>query len=231
MLGFTYQYDANDNRTALGTDVTVYNSYTAANQLASMGPSGGPYTTFTYDSLHRLSQKVLPNGTKTTPTYDSLSQLLSLAHTTSTSQPLLSTGYTYDVLGNRLTRTDSPSLTPSPTTTDPSAWSYDVANRLLTRPGVTYTYDNNGNTITKTDATGTTTYGYDYENRLTSVSAPGGLTASYAYDPFGRRISKTVNGTMTKYLYDGMNILKEYDGTGTLLAILSMAPALTSRSA
>jgi YD repeat-containing protein len=35
----------------------------------------------------------------------------------STDQPLLSTAYTYDVLGNRLTRTDSPSLTPPPATT------------------------------------------------------------------------------------------------------------------
>ena len=50
----------------------------------------------------------------------------------------------------RLILTDSSSLTSPPTTTDPSTWSYDVANRLLTRPGVTYTYDNNGNTLTKT---------------------------------------------------------------------------------
>ncbi len=221
-----YQYDPNDNRTQMtapGNDVTTYNSYTAANQLASMGPSGGPYTTFTYDSLHRLSQKVLPNGTITTPTYDSLNQLLSLAHTT---QPLLSTNYTYDVLGNRLTRTDSPSLTPPPATTSANTWNYDVANRLLTRPGVTHTYDNNGNTLTKTDASGTTTYGYDFENRLISVSAPGGITASYAYDPFGRRISKTVNGVGTRYLYDGMNIIKEYDGTGALLATYVHGPGM-----
>jgi RHS repeat-associated protein len=129
-------------------------------------------------------------------------------------------------LGNRLTRTDSPSLTPPPTPTDPSTWSYDVANRLLIRPGVTYTYDNNGNTLTKSDTTGATIYGYDYENRLTSVSAPGGITASYAYDPFGRRISKTVNGVMTQYLYDGMNILKEYDGTGTPLATYVHGPGI-----
>ncbi len=151
---------------------------------------------------------------------------MSLAHTTSTNQPLVSTSYTYDVLGNRLTRTDTPSVTPPPATTDPNTWNYDVANRLLTRPGVTYTYDNNGNTLTKTDSSGTTTYGYDYENRLTSVGAPGGMTASYAYDPFGRRISKTVNGVVTRYLYDGMNIIKEYDGTGTLLATYVHGPGI-----
>ena len=143
---------------------------------------------------------------------------MSLAHTTSTNQPLLSTGYTYDVLGNRLPRTDTPSVTPPPATTSAATWSYDVANRLQSRPGVTYTYDNNGNTLTKTDAVGTTTYGYDYENRLISATMPGGITASYTYDPFGRRISKTVNGVVTRCLYDGMDIVKEYDGTGALLA-------------
>jgi RHS repeat-associated protein len=209
-----------------GDDVTVYNSYTAANQLASMGPSGGPYTTFSYDSLNRLSQKILPNLTKTIHAYDSLSELLSLTHKTSGGQVLLSTGYTYDVLGNRLTRTDNPSVEPSPSTTDPSAWSYDVTNRLLTRPGVTYTYDNNGNTLTKTDASGTTTYGYDFENRLISASIPGGIVATYAYDPFGRRISKTVDGVVTQYLYDGMNLIKEYDGSGALLATYVHGPGI-----
>jgi len=49
----------------------------------------------------------------------------------------------------------------------------------------TYTYDYNGNTLTKTDSTGTTTYAWDFENRLTSVTLPGnGGTVSFAYDPF-----------------------------------------------
>ncbi len=225
----TYQYDPNDNRTQMtapGTDVTTYNSYTAANQLASMGPTGGPYTTFTYDSLHRRIQKVLPNTTQTTYTYDNLNNLMSLVYQTSGGQTLLSTGYTYDAVGNRLTRTDIPSLTPPPVTTDSSAWGYDVANQLLTRPGVTYTYDNNGNTLTKTDSNGTTTYGYDYENRLINVSAPGGITASYTYDPFGRRISKTVNGILTRYLYDRADMIKEYDGVDTLLATYRHGPGM-----
>jgi len=37
----------------------------------------------------------------------------------------------------------------------------------------------------------TTTYAWDYENRLSSVTLPGsGGTVSFAYDPFGRRIKK-----------------------------------------
>jgi len=42
------------------------------------------------------------------------------------------------------------------------------------------TYDLNGNTTTKTDSSGTTTYAWDFENRLTSVTLPGsGGTVSF----------------------------------------------------
>jgi RHS repeat-associated protein len=134
---------------------------------------------------------------------------------------------TCGALGNRLTRTDSSSVPPPPVLNGTVMGStYDVANRMLTSPDTTYTYDNNGNTLTKTDASGTTTYGYDYENRLISASMPGGIVATYTYDPFGRRISKSVNGVTTQYLYDGMNIIKEYDGTGTLLASYVHGPGI-----
>jgi len=47
--------------------------------------------------------------------------------------------------------------------------------------------DSNGNTLTKADSTGTTTYAWDFENRLSSVTVPGtGGTVSFKYDPFGR---------------------------------------------
>ena len=53
-------------------------------------------------------------------------------------------------------------------------------------------YDNNGNTQTMVNSSGTTTYAWDFENRLTSVSLPGsGGTVSFRYDPFGRRIYKS----------------------------------------
>ena len=43
---------------------------------------------------------------------------------------------------------------------------------MTNSPGVTYTYDNDGNMITATTRrSGTTTYTYDYENRLTNVDA------------------------------------------------------------
>ena len=115
--------------------------------------------------------------------------------------------YTYDAVGNRLS------------TVSDSGWSYDSSNHLTARPGVTYTYDNNGNTATKVDSNGTTTYAWDYLNRLTSVTLPGGGgTVTFKYDPFGRRIQKVSPTGTTNYLYDGANSIEEVDATGTILA-------------
>jgi YD repeat-containing protein len=53
-------------------------------------------------------------------------------------------------------------------------------------------FDANGNTQTMVNSSGTTTYAWDFENRLTSVTLPGsGGTVYFKYDPFGRRIYKS----------------------------------------
>ena len=63
--------------------------------------------------------------------------------------------------------------------------------------------DANGNTTTKTDSTGTTTYAWDFENRLTSVILPAsGGTVAFKYDPFGRRIYKSSTSATSIYAYD-----------------------------
>jgi YD repeat-containing protein len=47
-------------------------------------------------------------------------------------------------------------------------------------------YNANGNTLSKSNGSGTTTYGWDFENRLSSVALPGtGGTARFKYDPSG----------------------------------------------
>ena len=44
------------------------------------------------------------------------------------------------------------------------------------------------------NSSGTTTYAWDFENRLTSVALPGsGGTVYFKYDPFGRRICFSVS--------------------------------------
>ncbi len=80
--------------------------------------------------------------------------------------------------------------------------------------------------LTKADSTGTASYTWDFENRLTSVTLPGtGGTASFKYDPAGRRIQKLfTSGTTppttitTIYAYDGDNLIEEVDSNGNVLA-------------
>jgi len=99
-----------------------------------------------------------------------------------------------------------------------SPYTYNSSNQLTSLPGTTYTYDANGNTLTKTDAAGTTTYDWDFENRLASVTLPGGSAVSFAYDPFGRRIKKSSASATSLYVYDGANIIEEVDGAGLAVA-------------
>jgi RHS repeat-associated protein len=79
--------------------------------------------------------------------------------------------------------------------------------------------DNNGNTLTKIDSTGTTTYTWDFENRLGSVTLPGtGGTVTFRYDPFGRRIYKSSSSGTSVFAYDGDNLIEETNSSGTAVA-------------
>ena len=80
-------------------------------------------------------------------------------------------------------------------------------------------YDANGNTTSKTDSTGTTSYTWDFENRLTSVTLPGtGGMVSFKYDPFGRRIYKSSSAASSIYAYDSDNLIEETNASGSAVA-------------
>jgi uncharacterized protein RhaS with RHS repeats len=56
--------------------------------------------------------------------------------------------------------------------------------------GASYAYNKKGNV---TQVGTTTSYSYDYQNRLTQSAIGNGhstTTTSYAYDPFGERVSQ-----------------------------------------
>ena len=115
--------------------------------------------------------------------------------------------YTYDPVGNRLTSLGG------------SSWSYNTSNELNSRPSYSYTYDYNGNTQTMVNSSGTTTYAWDFENRLTSVTLPGsGGTVYFKYDPLGRRIYKSSSSATSIYAYDGDNLVEETNSAGAAVA-------------
>ncbi len=79
-------------------------------------------------------------------------------------------------------------------------------------------FDSNGNTLTKVVGTNTTTYAWDFENRLSSVTLPGtGGTVTFKYDPFGRRIYKSSSSGTSVFAYDGDNPIEETGATGIVV--------------
>jgi RHS repeat-associated protein len=66
----------------------------------------------------------------------------------------------------------------------------------------------------------TTSYTWDFENRLTSVTLPGtGGTVAFKYDPTGRRIYKSLSiGGTSVFAYDGENMIEETNSSGTVVA-------------
>lgn len=92
-----------------------------------------------------------------------------------------------------------------------------TANESWTR--TKYTYDANGNTATEVNSSGTTTFAWDFENRLSSVTLPGtGGTVSFKYDPFGRRIYKSSSSGTSIYAYDGDNLIEQTNSSGAVVA-------------
>lgn len=159
--------------------------------------------TYTLDNAgNRTAKTDQRTAVATSYGYDNIYQLLSATQGATATE-----SYTYDPVGNRL----------SDLTT--SGWSNNTSNELTSRPGVSYTFDNNGNELTKVDSTGTTSYTWDFENRLTQVTLPGtGGTVSFKYDPWGRRIYKSSSSSTSIYLYDGGSLVEETDSSGTAVA-------------
>src|SRR5256886_1009868 len=87
-----------------------------------------------------------------------------------------------------------------------------------------YVYDSNGNTLTSVTGSNTTTYAWDFENRLSSVTLPGsGGTVTFKYDPWGRRIYKSSSSATSIYAYDGINLIEETNSGGAVVARYSQS--------
>ena len=242
-----YTFDAL-NRLETITDpdggVTTY-TYDAVGNRKSVTYPNGVVAEYTYDSLNRLTNlvnrkasgeiissyaytlgpagnriRVVENTGRTVDyTYDKNYRLTS----ESINDPISGSrtiSYTYDPVGNRLTKTDNGITT---------TYTYDANDRLLTENGTTYTYtytyDDNGNTLSKVSATKVEIYSYDFQNRLVWANitdASGSSVVEYVYDVDGIRVQKTVDGTnVTNYLVDKnrdyAQVLEERDGVDTLI--------------
>ena len=139
--------------------------------------------TFGYDDLYRL--------TSATGSYGTI-------------------GYTYDSVGNRLTRTADGQT---------DTYAYEPGTHKLTGitgPGAqTFGYDAVGNITSRNSQS----LIYNLNNRLIQITDQGTTVGEYVYNGKGQRIKKTVDADTTIYHYDlAGNLIGESDATGVFTA-------------
>jgi RHS repeat-associated protein len=210
----TYAYDAADELTSMSYSATPSSNvgpilYDADGQRQAMTDGTGT-TTYTVDSLHRLTQQ--SNGAHSTVAYghDLRGHVTSITYPGQT-KPLVRT---YDDAGRLRTVTDWLGTTGNTTT-----YNYDADSNLMSQvypngTTATFTPDAADQTNSIVDAKGSTqflnlsytrdslgqvksenatSYGYDSINRLTTSAA-----SSYGYDA-GDNLTQLTNGSTQKY--------------------------------
>ena len=160
--------------------------------------SGGSHAqdlSYTYDPVGNITQIIDASNTDTKKTitygYDDLNRLNSASATNVASgQTAYSTSYTYNAIGDLLTKSDASGTYAYAGNTGSSYANPDAPTSIGSE---TLTYDNNGNELT--NGAGLTNT-WDYNNQLTKVVASLN-TDTYTYDATGQRITSTSasNGT------------------------------------
>jgi len=142
-----------------------------------------------------------PNVSPTTYGYDSQGHLTGENRTGSSPN---SQGYSYNGAGNL---TNVSGVNP---------FTYDADDEVTSVGGSNVfglTYNANGDRTGETINGQATTFTYDFDDRLMSLTA-GGTTMTYRYDALGRQVSRSVNGALTGFYLNGDQSLVEKGPTG-----------------
>jgi RHS repeat-associated protein len=155
----------------------------AESQFASAGDPATQFT-YTYDRLYRLTAVAGPDGPRS---------------------------YTYDPVGNRLSKVAGAS----------TAYTYDRADRITSAGASSTTVDANGNLT----ATGLDTFTFDQANRMT-VATVGGAGEAYLNDGDGVRFSRQIGANPAIRYVSDVNVplpLTIDDGTRKYVYGLGLA--------
>ena len=223
----TYTYDAYGNvatvKNAL-SQTTSFSSYNADGYLLTMTDPNGLVTYLTYDARERITEKeagsyvtrwaydaagnltkyTVPNGSYLSYAYDTAHRLIKITDVLNNY-----TTYTLDAMGNRTAvnvYNSSSSLQRTHT------YTYDTVNRLETDTGAvtgettSYAYDDQSNLLTVTDPlSNVTTYTWDALNRRSTAEDALSETTTTAYDANNDVTSVTDPlGNATTYTWDGI---------------------------
>ena len=220
-----YTYDTVGRLTSedRGNNTTTSYGYDAAGHvvhLVNYGTNGSILSRFdyTYD-LNGNQTSITTSSGSNSFTYDGIGQLTAAAYANGRNVT-----YAYDAAGNRTAVNDNGTNL---------LFSANNLNEYSVAGGATFGYDADGNLTNRTDSSGTTSYQYDSENRLISVTTPTNGSWQYDYDAFGNRISATHAGQTVFYLNDlvkRVDRVAEYQSDGTLIARYDYGIGLVSRT-
>ncbi|HEX7115417.1 MAG TPA: RHS repeat-associated core domain-containing protein [Steroidobacter sp.] len=221
----SYLYDAAGRRTRITWPDGFYivNDYNVAGDLTAIRENGatsgvGVLASYTYDGLGRPTSLTRGNGAVTSWSYDTASRLTTLAHNPAGSAHDISVTFAYNPSSQLTSRTrNNPAFDYQVPASTSTSYTRNGLNQYTSVGGVSITHDARGNLTND----GLKAYGYDFDNRLTSVS--GGTVL--AYDPLGR-LHQIAGGATTRFLYDGDRVIAEMGGSGTVLRRYVHGPGL-----
>jgi RHS repeat-associated protein len=217
-----YGYDPRGNRSSFTTPagITRY-GYDAGNRLIDLTDPRGRQTAFSYDAVGNPTKMAHPNGVTAEANYDLRNRLTGIKQERN-GATLRSYVYMLDPVGNRTSVTED--------TGRAVTYGYDPLSRLtqevISAPGsgdqaFAYSYDATGNRLSKDGPTGATSYAYDANSRLTSMTEPAGRNTTFGYDDNGNMLSKSDPSGTTSL---------EYNGADRLTAVTSPTGAVTQYS-
>lgn len=181
--------------------------------------------TFAYDELSRRTQISYGNGNRTLYGYDAQFRLACLGQDLAGGGTVSCASGAPDATGNdvawRMTYNEAGQVKTRRRDNDLYAWLNNNDGDTPYTPNGLNQYSAVGQRQPLHDAAGNLTqlgstgYGYDAENRLTSVS--GFRSGTLDYDASGRLNRVVGNDSTSQFLYDGDDLIAEYDGAGTLV--------------
>lgn len=192
--------------------------YDGTDRLSDVRENGG--TTIVSESYDPLLLSGETRGAVTSSYgYDSAERPQSWADAFVASGPNVTTTLAYNPANQITTRTrDNDAYAYAAYANGNIAYSPNGLNQYASVAGTNFSYDPNGNLTFD----GSTSYGYDVENRLVTVNT----TVSLTYDPLGRLFQVTSTSGTRQFLYDGDQLVAEFNGaTGAMQSRYVPGPA------